>query len=152
MEVCTEWTRFVRLGLRKSVFDNNHCSDFLFMPLKCEKRMMENSLLLNLFNTHHTQYIAKFYHRTWIKHFTFATVLEKSRKHLLVESKWQRLNNAIIPLPSSEVRCGRRGWIDVIACGYLVPMQCSLEWEWIRAVARQTCSQAMVVWWRCLAG
>lgn len=38
MEVCTEWTRFVRLGLRKSVFDNNHCSYFVFMSLKCEKK------------------------------------------------------------------------------------------------------------------
>lgn len=58
-----EWTHFVTLGLHKSVFVNNHCSGFLFMPLKCGKRAMENSLFLNLVNTHHTQYIAKFYHR-----------------------------------------------------------------------------------------
>lgn len=100
------------------------------MPLKHgKKRATETFLLLNFVNGHHT-------HRTTLevlsrimnKTFPICHGFRKSRKHLLVESKRQWLNNTIIP-PPSFLQSLRHGWIDVFAFGYLVPMQCSLEWE-----------------------
>lgn len=146
-----EWTYFVTPGLRKPVSINKHCSGSLFMRQNRGKRAMENSTFELSQHTPHTAH-CKVLSWNMNKTLHVGHGFRKSRKHLLVESKWLQLNNAIIPPPPSEVRCGRRGWIDVFAHGYLVPMQCSLEWEWIRAVARQTCSQAPGVWWTCLAG
>ncbi len=151
IEVRGEWTHFVTSGLHKSVSVNRHCSSSLFMTEMWKKSDGELFILELSQHTPHTVH-CKVLSRNMNKTLHICHGFRKSRKHLQVESKWQRLNNAIIPPPPSKVRCRRRGWIDVFARGYLVPMQCSLEWEWIRAVARQTCSQALGVWWRCLAG